>query len=195
MFRRYDIPPLLLLLVLIVLVMITLSQILIVQSGSYNKVARRTRHLQRELRDMDTSLRALMARKVPSIELNRRLLQNDINAVKFARILQEASRVANRTSHPDVSPSSPVRPSPPPLSANDTGDSRLHHNDNATNDADNRTFIDDAEQMAVTTSRLADSATNSKRTVPYCPPVPPGLGKFSRSLLPVTYDRREGMTR
>ena len=40
---------------------------------------------------MDVNLHALMMQNVPSIELNRRLLQNEINAHRFAKIISQAS--------------------------------------------------------------------------------------------------------
>ncbi len=92
MFKRRDIPPVLLLLLLIILVMLTLSQILVVHSGRYGRNVHHLRKLQLELREMDINLHALMMQNVPSIELNRRLLQNQINAQRFAELMAEASR-------------------------------------------------------------------------------------------------------
>ena len=92
MFKRRDIPPVLLLLLLIILVMLTLSQILVVHNGRYGKNVHTMRKLQLELRQMDLNLHALMMQNVPSIELSKRLLQNEINGNKVARIMAEASR-------------------------------------------------------------------------------------------------------
>ena len=50
------------------------------------------RKLRLELREMDINLHSLMMQNVPSIELNRRLLQNQINAERFAQILNQASQ-------------------------------------------------------------------------------------------------------
>ena len=82
----------LLLLLLIILVMLTLSQILVVHNGRYGKSVHSMRKVQLELRQMDLNLHALMMQNVPSIELSRRLLQNEINANRVARILAEASK-------------------------------------------------------------------------------------------------------
>ena len=92
MFKRRDIPPVLLLLLLIILVMLTLSQILVVHNGRYGRSVHSMRKLQLELREMDVNLHALMMQNVPSIELNRRLLQNQINAHRFAEIISKAAR-------------------------------------------------------------------------------------------------------
>ncbi len=91
MFRRRDIPPVLLLLLLIILVMLTLSQILVVHNGRYGRGVHNIRKLQLELREMDINLHSLMLQNVPSIELNRRLLQNQINAERIAAIIRQAS--------------------------------------------------------------------------------------------------------
>lgn len=48
--------------------------------------------LQMELKEMDVNLQTMMLQNVPSIELNRRLLQNEINARRVADIIAEASR-------------------------------------------------------------------------------------------------------
>lgn len=92
MFKRRDIPPVLLLLLLIILVMLTLSQILVVHNGRYGKNLHNMRKLQLELRQMDINLHTMMMQNVPSIELNRRLLQNSINAQRVAQILAEAAQ-------------------------------------------------------------------------------------------------------
>ena len=92
MFKRRDIPPVLLLLLLIVLVMLTLSQILVVHNGRYGgRSVHNIRKLQLELREMDINLHSLMLQNVPSIELNRRLLQNQINAERIATIIRQAA--------------------------------------------------------------------------------------------------------
>ncbi len=91
MFKRRDIPPVLLLLLLIILVMLTLSQILVVHNGRYGRGVHNIRKLQLELREMDINLHSLMLQNVPSIELNRRLLQNQINAERIAAIIRQAS--------------------------------------------------------------------------------------------------------
>ena len=92
MFKRRDIPPVLLLLLLIVLVMLTLSQILVVHNGRYGgRSVHNMRKLQLELREMDINLHSLMLQNVPSIELNRRLLQNQINAERIAAIIRQAA--------------------------------------------------------------------------------------------------------
>ena len=93
MFKRRDIPPVLLLLLLIILVMLTLSQILVVHNGRYGRNVHNMRRLQLELREMDINLHSLMMQNVPSIELNRRILQNEINTARFVQILEEASKV------------------------------------------------------------------------------------------------------
>lgn len=92
MFKRRDIPPVLLLLLLIILVMLTLSQILVVHNGRYGKNVHNMRKLQLELREMDINLHSLMMQNVPSIELNRRLLQNEINAGRIAAIIAQAAK-------------------------------------------------------------------------------------------------------
>src|SRR5688572_6485549 len=92
MFKRRDIPPVLLLLLLIILVMLTLSQILVVHNGRYGKNVHSMRKLQLELRQMDINLHTMMMQNVPSIELNRRLLQNSINAQRVAHIMAEAAQ-------------------------------------------------------------------------------------------------------
>lgn len=92
MFKRRDIPPVLLLLLLIILVMLTLSQILVVHNGRYGKNIHSMRKLQLELRQMDINLHTMMMQNVPSIELNRRLLQNSINAQRVAHIIAEAAQ-------------------------------------------------------------------------------------------------------
>ena len=93
MFKRRDIPPVLLLLLLIVLVMLTLSQILVVHNGRYGgRSVHNMRKLQLELREMDINLHSLMLQNVPSIELNRRLLQNQINAERIAAIIRQAAQ-------------------------------------------------------------------------------------------------------
>ena len=92
MFKRRDIPPVLLLLLLIILVMLTLSQILVVHNGRYGRNVQSMRKLQLELRELDLNLHSLMMQNVPSIELNRRMLQNQINTHRFATILQEAAK-------------------------------------------------------------------------------------------------------
>ena len=104
MFKRRDIPPMLLLLLLIVLVMLTLSQILVVHNGRYGgRTVHNMRRLQLELREMDINLHSLMLKNVPSIELNRRLLQNQINAERIAAIIRQAAEPqssAKRTASP-----------------------------------------------------------------------------------------------
>jgi hypothetical protein len=92
MFKRRDIPPVLLLLLLIILVMLTLSQILVVHNGRYGRNIHNMRKLQLELREMDINLHSLMMQNVPSIELNRRMLQNEINAGRIKAILAQASK-------------------------------------------------------------------------------------------------------
>ncbi len=97
MFKRRDIPPVLLLLLLIILVMLTLSQILVVHNGRYGRNVHNMRKLQLELREMDINLHSLMMQNVPSIELSRRMLQNEINAGRIKAILAQASRIDRRT--------------------------------------------------------------------------------------------------
>lgn len=98
MFKRRDIPPVLLLLLLIVLVMLTLSQILVVHNGRYGgRTVHNMRKLQLELREMDINLHSLMLQNVPSIELNRRLLQNQINAERIAAIIRQAAEPQSTT--------------------------------------------------------------------------------------------------
>ena len=96
MFKRRDIPPVLLLLLLIILVMLTLSQILVVHNGRYGRSVHNMRKLQLELREMDINLHSLMMQNVPSIELNRRLLQNEINAGRIAAIIAQASKTQRK---------------------------------------------------------------------------------------------------
>jgi len=48
--------------------------------------------LQLELKEMDVNLHTMMLQNVPSIELNRRLLQNKINSRRVAQILVQASQ-------------------------------------------------------------------------------------------------------
>ena len=50
------------------------------------------RKLQIEMRELDFALHSMMKDRVPSMELNRRLLQNEINSQRFKHILQEASK-------------------------------------------------------------------------------------------------------
>ena len=97
MFKRRDIPPVLLLLLLIILVMLTLSQILVVHNGRYGRNVHSMRRLQLELREMDINLHSLMMQNVPSIELSRRLLQNEINTARFAQILDQAAKPEPKT--------------------------------------------------------------------------------------------------
>jgi len=92
MFKRRDIPPVLLLLLLIILIMLTLSQILVVHNGRYGKNVHNMRRLQLELREMDQNLHAMMLQDVPSIELNRRQLHNEMNARRVASIISEAAQ-------------------------------------------------------------------------------------------------------
>ena len=94
--QRRDIPPVLLMLLLIVLVMLTLSQILVVHNGRYGRNIHNMRKLQLELREMDINLHSLMMQNVPSIELNRRLLQNEINAGRIKAILAQASKTERK---------------------------------------------------------------------------------------------------
>ena len=102
MFKRRDIPPVLLLLLLIVLVMLTLSQILVVHNGRYGgRSVHNIRKLQLELREMDINLHSLMLQNVPSIELNRRLLQNQINAERIAAIIRQAAEPQLTTKRTD----------------------------------------------------------------------------------------------
>lgn len=110
MFKRRDIPPVLLLLLLIVLVMLTLSQILVVHNGRYGRSVHSMRKLQLELRQMDLNLHALMMQNVPSVELNRRMLANQVNSHRMADILAEAA-VPNKSAVP----------------ARDTQEIRPHH--------------------------------------------------------------------
>lgn len=117
MFKRRDIPPVLLLLLLIILVMLTLSQILVVHNGRYGKNVHSMRKLQLELRQMDLNLHALMMQNVPSIELNKRLLTNEINSNKVAKILAEASK-----SNPSSAPSRVRSPN-----KETAGDTDQHH--------------------------------------------------------------------
>lgn len=105
MFKRRDIPPVLLLLLLIILVMLTLSQILVVHNGRYGKNLHNMRKLQLELRQMDINLHTMMMQNVPSIELNRRLLQNSINAQRVAQILAEAAQPDQYVVAPSKKPS------------------------------------------------------------------------------------------
>lgn len=94
LFRRRDIPSVLLLSLLILLIILTLSQILVVHNGRLGGNSRhKMRKLQAELRELDINLHSVMMHRVPSIELNRRLLQNQINSNKFLRILKEASKI------------------------------------------------------------------------------------------------------
>ena len=72
--------------------MLTLSQILVVHNGKYGRNVQSMRRLQLELRELDLNLHSLMMQNVPSIELNRRMLQNQINTHRFASILQEAAK-------------------------------------------------------------------------------------------------------
>lgn len=44
-----------------------------------------------ELREMDVNLQSMMLQNVPSIELNRRLIQNEINVRRVADIIHQAS--------------------------------------------------------------------------------------------------------
>ena len=72
--------------------MLTLSQILVVHNGRYGgRSVHNMRKLQLELREMDINLHSLMLQNVPSIELNRRLLQNKINAERIAAIIRQAA--------------------------------------------------------------------------------------------------------
>ena len=72
--------------------MLTLSQILVVHNGRYGgRSVHNMRKLQLELREMDINLHSLMLQNVPSIELNRRLLQNQINAERIAAIIRQAA--------------------------------------------------------------------------------------------------------
>jgi len=48
--------------------------------------------LQLELKELDVNLHTMMLQNVPSIDLNRRLLQNQINSRRVAQILDEASQ-------------------------------------------------------------------------------------------------------
>lgn len=50
-------------------------------------------YFQVELRELDINLHSVMMHRVPSIELNRRLLQNQINSNRFLHILHEASQM------------------------------------------------------------------------------------------------------
>ena len=97
MFKRRDTPPVLLLLLLIILVMLTLSQILVVHNGRYGRNVHNMRKLQLELREMDINLHSLMLQNVPSIELNRRLLQNEINGQRLKTILHDAAHGDGRS--------------------------------------------------------------------------------------------------
>ena len=72
--------------------MLTLSQILVVHNGRYSRGVHSMRRLQLELREMDLNLHTLMMKNVPSIELNRKLLQNSINNGRFAAIIAQAAQ-------------------------------------------------------------------------------------------------------
>ncbi|XP_064629666.1 beta-1,4-galactosyltransferase 4-like [Lineus longissimus] len=92
MFQRRDIPPVLLLLLLIILVMLTLSQILVVHNGRYGRNIHSLRKIQMELRELDVGIQRLLLQNVPSVELNRKLLQNEINKRRVRDLLDQATR-------------------------------------------------------------------------------------------------------
>jgi hypothetical protein len=159
MFKRRDIPPVVLLLVLLLLVVLTLSQILVVHRGRYGRNVHSMRRLQLELRELDLNLHSLMMQNVPSIELNRRMLVNQINTNRFADILRQASE------------------------AKDMG-SLLKHRNNRTMDLKRDDGMNGTmEAGLVENERHSSSAQNvsnirkSGNGSAYCPSVPPHLRK------------------
>lgn len=157
--KRRDIPPVLLLLLLIILVMLTLSQILVVHNGRYGRNIHNMRKLQLELREMDINLHSLMMQNVPSIELNRRLLQNEINAGRIKAILAQASKTERkpRWSRGRTNATAPTQPTTSP-----TAD--LANNNSTLNTYDS-------------------STTTQRQQLKYCPAIPPGLSKYGNKPL------------
>lgn len=90
--KKRDLPPILLLILLLILVMLTLSQILYVHNGKYSRNGHNIRKLQLELREIDVNLNSLMLQNIPSVELNRRIIQNQLNIKRFTEIFKEASK-------------------------------------------------------------------------------------------------------
>ncbi|XP_074662411.1 beta-1,4-galactosyltransferase 4-like [Tubulanus polymorphus] len=93
MFKKRDIPPVLMLLMLIILVMLTLSQILVVHNGRYGRNFHHIRKIQMELREIDVGIRKLLSQNVPSIDLNAKLFRNKLNEGKFRNILNHAQDI------------------------------------------------------------------------------------------------------
>ena len=170
MFKRRDIPPVLLLLVLLVLVMLTLSQILVVHNGRYGRNVQSMRRLQLELRELDLNLHSLMMQNVPSIELNRRMLVNQINTNRFASILKQAAESDTR------------------FTPNRTLRRQLELDMEATL-VEAEEDEEESEPLLISSSSSSSSSShssfpdvdlhrkNSSSNNTYCPSVPPGLSK------------------
>ena len=78
-------------------------------STPLNIKAHDQRKLHMELRELDINLHSVMMQTVPSVELNRRLLQNQINSKRFLEILREASRqVDNKNNQTLLAPRNSV---------------------------------------------------------------------------------------
>ena len=191
MFKRRDIPPVLLLLLLIILVMLTLSQILIVHNGRYGKNVHNMRKLQLELREMDINLHTMMMQNVPSIELSRRLLQNEINSQRVADIIAEAAqpdRFFIPAKKKEIKNEKTVEF--PESVLKSTKDEILQTNDDLsmTNDEllENKdALVTDTSYTDMKSMSDDDNLLHSRQTmnlssmqVPYCPPVPPNLSKW-----------------
>ena len=176
MFKRRDIPPVLLLLLLIVLVMLTLSQILVVHNGRYGRNVHNLRKLQLELREMDVNLHSLMLQNVPSIELNRRLLQNQLNEQRVKVILEQAASAddtrpqdgaQNRSKTDDVTTYlNGVILSP-------EQQQRLHETSNHSNPV----LRSNGTVEVRVGPQIGPESNHSKTALNYCPAVPPGLRK------------------
>ena len=183
--RGRDVPPLLFLVVLIILVMLTLSQILVVHNGRYSRGTHSIRRLQLELREMDTNLHTLMMKNVPSIELNRRLLQNQINQKRINELIEQAS-LQPKENMPKRLPV-PVKILPlsiktPPQSVNNrTRDAILRNI--LFKHTNSETYIHETMQQPISSSSTSSTVTSqaingSRVQLTHCPSIPPSLSKY-----------------
>lgn len=156
------------------------------------------RRLQQELREMDLSLHSLMHQNVPSVERNRRMLQNRINSGRFAEILAQASEtdakgqtsnVKANSSRSDFRQQNRVRT----VDADPPARQSAHRMEDLPS-AGNSTQAYVAEEREVsrvstpedanTTSALRqstpgrESADHSRNVINYCPSIPPSLSKY-----------------
>lgn len=170
LWRKGFMPSPLMTFAVVIFIVLTLTQILVIHTSGKISV----RNYQRKSNEA-FNVESLLNRDVPSIDMSRKLMQNEIYAVKIQRLFREASSLVRTTPPSDIT-------------FDESGAYEINQKQNSRHNSSSIFYPLQKGKLKSDTVTISPNSTDSKyrqEKLPRCPEVPPNLeGHLNIDLTP-----------